>query len=461
MPITGGSILSGLLRIVVTITMRGTDMGKETLAHGSSKSGSRVFVRHLLLIGILSLLSGCGGHPKDVLTPVADTAPQSHKVDMLVATTRSRSAIQGEMFTGERAREAAFANITVSVPPEGKRKIGEVSWPKKLPSNPETDFATLKADEINLDAAKSWLSASVRKSPDGSALVFIHGFNTRFEDSVYRFAQIIQDSGVQSAPILVTWPSRGSLLAYGYDRESTNYTRNALENLFQYLYKDREVKEVSILAHSMGNWLTLEALRQMAIRNGGLPAKFKNVMLAAPDVDVDVFRSQIVDMGNPHPQFTLFVSRDDKALAVSRRVWGDVARLGSIDPEQAPYKQELADAEIKVIDLTKVKAGDRLNHGKFAASPEIVRLIGARISDGQTLTDSRVGFGDKILAATTGTAAAAGNAAGLILAAPVAVVDANTRDNYASQLDALGPPKTAAKSKTRPACQPAATDCRN
>ena len=216
-------------------------------------------------------------------------------------------------------------------------------------------------------------------------MVFIHGFNNRFEDSVYRFAQIVHDSGAHSAPILVTWPSRGSVLAYGYDRESTNYTRNALEDLFQFLARDPDIKEVSILAHSMGNWLALESLRQMAIRNGRLPAKFKNIMLAAPDVDVDVFRSQIADMGKPRPQFTLFVSRDDRALAVSRRVWGDVSRLGSIDPEQAPYKAELADNEITVIDLTKVKAGDKLHHDKFASSPEIVQLIGARMSDGQTL----------------------------------------------------------------------------
>lgn len=420
---------------------------------------SRTKLHRLILFGIL-VLSGCGGHPKNVLTPVADTARQSHRVDMLIATTRNPSTVPGEMFTGERARAPNFADITVSVPEDDARKIGEISWPKKLPPDPATDFATLKAEIIDLDAARAWLSASVRKTPDGSALVFVHGFNTRFEDSVYRFAQIVRDSGVQSAPILVTWPSRGSLLAYGYDRESTNYTRNALEKLFQYLAKDREVKEVSILAHSMGNWLTLEALRQMAIRNGGLPTKFKNVMLAAPDVDVDVFRSQIVDMGKPHPQFTLFVSRDDRALAVSRRVWGDVARLGSIDPEIAPYKQELADAEIKVIDLTKVKAGDRLNHGKFAESPEIVRLIGARISDGQTLTDNRVGLGDKILAATSDTAAAAGSAAGLILAAPVAVVDADTRDNYASQLDALGP-ATASPSERSSECRPASSsNCR-
>lgn len=174
----------------------------------------------------------------------------------------------------------------------------------------------------------------------------------------------------------------------------------------------------------------------MAIRNDGLPAKFKNVMLAAPDVDVDVFRSQIEDMGSQHPRFTLFVSRDDRALAFSRRVWGDIPRLGSIDPEADPYKQELANNEITVIDLTKIKAGDGMHHGKFAESPEVVRLIGARISEGQPLTDSRMGLGDHLIAGTTGAAAAAGSAAGLILAAPVAVIDPHTRDNYANHVGA-------------------------
>ncbi|WP_376774859.1 alpha/beta hydrolase [Rhizobium mongolense] len=61
-------------------------------------------------------------------------------------------------------------------------------------------------------------------------------------------SQIVHDSGAHSVPVLATWPSRGSLLAYGYDRESTNYTRNAVENLFQYLARDPQVKEVSILA---------------------------------------------------------------------------------------------------------------------------------------------------------------------------------------------------------------------
>lgn len=357
---------------------------------------------------------------------------------MMVATTRGHASKPGEMFSGERAMAPTFAEITVSIPPDNVRTVGEVAWPRRLPSNPATDFATIKAQEVGRDGAESWLNKSVAKSKDRSVLVFIHGFNNRFEDSVYRFAQIVHDSGAHSVPVLVTWPSRGSLLAYGYDRESTNYTRNALENLFQYLARDKGVKEVSILAHSMGNWLALEGLRQMAIRNGGLPPKFKNVMLASPDVDVDVFRSQIADMGKQRPQFTLFVSRDDRALAFSRRLWGNVARLGSIDPEQEPFKTELATNNISVIDLTKVKSADSLHHSKFAESPEIVQLIGSRLSSGQALTDSHVGLGDRIVTATAGAAATVGTAAGLAIAAPVALVDQNTAENYAKHVGSLG-----------------------
>jgi len=401
-----------------------------------SDTGLRIGI--VVLAVLVAVFSGCASRPKDVLLPVADTVPTTDRVQMLVATTRTRSSNPAEMFTGERGLTPAFADLTVSIPPSSVRKVGEVAWPKKLPANPATDFAVLGTEELSIDGAKAWLSASVRKSPDRSVLVFIHGFNNRFEDAVYRFAQIIEDTRSGSAPILVTWPSRGSALAYGYDRESTNYSRNALEALFQYLANDREIKEVSILAHSMGNWLALEGLRQMAIRNGELPAKFKNVMLAAPDVDVDVFRSQIADMGKDRPQFTLFVSQDDRALAISRRVWGNVSRLGAIDPEKTPYKEELADNNIVVLDLTKVKSGDKLNHGKFAESPQIVQLIGKRLSDGQALTDNRIGFGDRIVSATAGLAATAGTAAGLALSAPVAIIDQNTRENYGDQFNSLG-----------------------
>ena len=72
------------------------------------------------------------------------------------------------------------------------------------------------------------------------------------------------------------------------------------------LVRDSAVREVDVLAHSMGNFLVLETLRQMAIRDRRIPSKIDDVMLAAPDVDV--FRNEVADMGDPHPKFTLFVT---------------------------------------------------------------------------------------------------------------------------------------------------------
>jgi hypothetical protein len=109
------------------------------------QAGPRLMRLRWIAMSTALALASCGGHPKDVLLPVADTAPNSSKVEMLVATTRKSSTVQGEMFSGERGLAPAFANITVSIPPKTVRKEGDVAWPKRLPSNPATDFATLKA----------------------------------------------------------------------------------------------------------------------------------------------------------------------------------------------------------------------------------------------------------------------------------------------------------------------------
>ncbi|MGH7747546.1 MAG: alpha/beta hydrolase, partial [Candidatus Dormibacteria bacterium] len=164
--------------------------------------------------------------------------------------------------------------------------------------------------------------------------------------------------------------------------------------------------------------------------------KIRNVMLAAPDVDIDIAREQITAMGADKPQFTLFVSEDDHALALSRKVWGE-PRLGSINPDQEPYKSTLAREQIHVINLTGVSSADQLHHDTFAANPRVVELIGRSIASGQTLTDSRVGFGEKVFQTTTGATATIGQAAGLVVAAPVAIVDPLTREQLGDQVDAF------------------------
>jgi esterase/lipase superfamily enzyme len=388
----------------------------------------------------LMILAGCGGRHDGFLIPLGDVQSPGRRIDLLVATTRSSvGASAGQMFTGERSEDLAFADISVSVPPDAARQIGEVQWPDQAPGDPAKSFVTLRADRIDLKEALRRFHVRIAATPKRRALVFVHGYNTRFEEAVYRLAQIVNDSHAPVTPILFTWPSRGKLLAYAYDRESANYSRDALENVLQALAADPAVDEIAVLAHSMGNWITLEALRQMAIRNKTLPKKIGNVMLAAPDVDVDVFRRQIaaIDASGYHPPFTLFVSQDDDALAVSSRLWGGTTRLGAIDPDQEPYRTLLAPAHLTVIDLTKIRDGDRLGHGKFAESPEIVQMIGLRLAAGQPLSDGKPAVGDHISGIAMGATGIIGTAASLAISAPIAIVDHRTRDSLSDRIEDL------------------------
>ncbi|MDM9624240.1 alpha/beta hydrolase [Rhizobium sp. S96] len=355
------------------------------------------------------------------MTPVALTAatPKTTQINMLVATTREPSGDPATLFNGERSPKPYLTEVSVSIPP--KREPGTVQWPKRLPPNPATDFAVTQVTPVaTLAEGRLWLRQHIQ---DGHALVFVHGFNNKYEDSVFRLAQIANDSGMKATPVLFTWPSRAQLTAYEYDKESTNYSRTALEQALRTLAEDPAVKDITVLAHSMGTWLAMESLRQMGIRDGHVNSKIRDVILASPDIDIQVFAKQYAEMGTPRPKFTIFVSQDDKALAVSSFITGKVSRLGAIDPTVEPYRTKLEEAGITAIDLTKVKSGDRLNHGKFAESPEIVQLIGQRLMTGQTLTDSNVSLGQGITAVVGGTVTTIGNVAATAVAAPATIIE--------------------------------------
>ncbi len=341
-----------------------------------------------LAISCALMVAGCASPPENVFI-ASEQAPVrgASQVDMLVATTRLPSPVPGEMFSGDRG-DPGFAQITISIPPD--HKTGQVEWPQQVPADPARSFAVVKADVLSRYSVLAKFGNRLAKGPTRSVLVFVHGFNNTFEDAVLRFAQIVHDSGTDDVPVLFTWPSAGKLLAYGYDRDSSTYSRDALERTLDYLIADKSVGEISILAHSMGNWVTLEALRQMAIRNHSISPKIKNIMLADADVDIDVFRTQVATMGANRPGFTVFIDANDKALAVAKILWGSKARLGDFNPNAEPYKTFMERNRIRIVNMTDVRTHGWIDHGVYADSPRIIRQIGLQLAAGQALTDQRI-----------------------------------------------------------------------
>ncbi len=234
--------------------------------------------------------------------------------------------------------------------------------------------------------------------------------------------------------MLFSWPSRGSLFEYSYDRESANISRDALEQLLTRLAESPMVGEVTVLAHSMGAWLAMKSLRQMAIRHGRIPPRIQTVILASPDLDVDVFRTQLVGLGEKRPRFVVFVSRRDRALQFSRSIAGNVERLGVIDPESKPW---IGEKGVDVIDLTGVDTSDLTRHSKFAANPDVVRFLGAQLINGESLRNAQGGAGERLGGTAMGLAQGVASSASLTLSAPIAIVDPEVRRAYSSQFNQL------------------------
>jgi esterase/lipase superfamily enzyme len=341
-------------------------------------------------LALVLLCCSCASRPlQGVLVPNAQSADGATRVPILVATTRERSVRDpGELFSTDRAPNASYASIVVSIPPDSTRKVGEVQWPLSLPGDPQRDFVTVSADYLGDQSFSSALTVEVKQTRRSKVLVFVHGFNNRFDEAVYRLAQIVHDSNAPAIPVLFSWPSRGDvrLVAYTSDRESASSSSGALEKLLDTISQNPNVKEITVLAHSMGCGLTLEALRARAIRSGSVGDKIKNVLLVAPDVSVDVFPTEIQQMGNQRPRVALFVSQDDPALKLSRMISGGIQRVGDINPDEEPYRSEFQRLGIMVFDLSHLQ-GDAHSRA-FEDITSVMGMIEQRLAAGQQLASS-------------------------------------------------------------------------
>ena len=90
----------------------------------------------------------------------------------------------------------------------------------------------------------------------------------------------------------------------------------------------------------------------------------------------------------------------------------------------------LAEAHVKVVDLTAVATDDPARHGKFA-SADVVHAIGVRLASSQTLSDAKSNLGETVGAMALNATHAVGAVAAGVATAPFdakgAVVDQRAR----------------------------------
>lgn len=323
-----------------------------------------MFVRPLAawfaLIVMTGLVAGCARPGPSVLVPTDTVAPGAKLVTIYVATTRVRQPDSTNVYTNGRAPEMNYAEFTIAIPP--RHKPGEIEWSDGV-ANPETDFVTVS--QSLLTRAEFERKIAPRAS-SGKAGVFVHGYNVNFQEAVFRLAQMVGDSEVQGVPVLFAWPSDGSLTGYIADRDSAAYSRDGLAQVLTMMARDRPPGGVTVVAHSMGAWLTVETLRQLRLMKQNATLSRLDVVLASPDIDVDVFRSQMQAIGPLQPPITLLVSPQDGALRFSSRIAGERPRLGTLDVNDPRVQEGARLANVRVIDVSSVPSPDSFGHSRFA-----------------------------------------------------------------------------------------------
>ncbi len=325
----------------------------------------------------MNLMMGCAARPESgFLATTAYEAPSATEHTILIASTRERDARPGTLYSGFRADWLDYASATMSVPPT--HVDGKIEWPQTPPGDPRRDFAVRDAGYIDGDRAfLAAVNAELAKRPPGhrKIFLFVHGFNTMFAEALYGFTQVVHDAHTDHVPVLFTWASRGKLTDYLYDNNSATAARDQLAHTIR-LLTDSNAEEVNILAHSMGNWVFVEAMRQIKLQ-GGLkhPEKIGLVLLAAPDIDIDVFKSDLRAYGKPKKPYYIVLSKDDKALALSKFLAGGQARVGDDG-----NVEDLAKLGAVVIDLTNVHGNDPSGSQQIRTDRRDRPAVGARAS---------------------------------------------------------------------------------
>lgn len=383
----------------------------------------------MLALALSALVSGCMSTGQDAMTASAANSTEfavangGRITPIFIASTHKDDV----RVAGESAADggAHYSLSMVSVP--RSHQPGAIELPTFGAADPAKHFTLaggrgLEPEDFRLQIS-TYLSGRVGSNRD--ILLYVHGFNTSIDEARNRLAQLVNDGRFGGVAVLFTWPSKSNLFSYVSDKESATASRDALQKLMRDLSLVEGVGRVHVLAHSMGAWLAMESLRENAIAGSrNLNGRLGDVMLAAPDIDLNVFKQQLSRI--PGANVSIFVSSHDRALSLSSQLAGARPRVGALDPNNTKDRAELAKFGVKVYDLSGASSGF-IGHSVYGDAPQVVRTIGAQLAAPRredanvtSMIDGNVGTTTPVEANVTPLSAAAGTSTDVVRSSPLA-----------------------------------------
>jgi esterase/lipase superfamily enzyme len=292
-----------------------------------------------------------------------------YKVHIFYGTDRKQTGQKDfEHFYGSQRNKDGYDVGIVDVSIPRTHKAGEVEtapWWHFWNQNDSTQYLVALAI-TPLDKATIFyrIKTIVDYSDEKDAFVFVHGYNNTFNSAALRTAQLTFDLGFKGAAIMFSWPSQGSTFGYGADDNAVTKSVSHLTDFLTNIIDKSGATKLHVIAHSMGNRALTSAL--MSLKNNRPGVLFDQIILAAPDVDAELFKEEIAPkIISISKRITLYASSRDRALHASHSIYKDI-RLGE------GGKNIFIGDGIESIDASDLECDDFFDHAYFVRARPVI-----------------------------------------------------------------------------------------
>ncbi len=221
----------------------------------------------------------------------------------------------------------------------------------------------------------------LERSRSKDVYIYVHGYKVDFENPLLVASELWHFLGYNGAFIAYSWPTTAKRLAYFADLENAQASARALRKLIVYISEESRAERIHVLAYSAGTRLVSRLLADVGMLAYGLSddeverrVRLGHVILTGSDVDRAVIGGYILDGALRVPaSVTIYVSDADKALGVSRFVFGrdragQLAGTGEVGPKASQFF--ITTEKLRLIDVSQAEGSTTGNgHAYFRSSP--------------------------------------------------------------------------------------------
>jgi esterase/lipase superfamily enzyme len=382
-----------------------------------SNTMARFSLKSIFGLGIFVLICGFSA----ASSQEAPHLQSENATTVLYLTNREQVMLQGGAlsFGADRSRSLSYGLASVVGRTTNDEIITSIDVLGHYPPTPyqvdnvaggiRRNETVIRAHEKARNEIQAYLRERIKRTTTKQVVLFVHGYNNGFDDAIKSTDQICNDLGWDNFTcVAFTWPAGGNsgvLFGYNVDRESGEFSVADLQKTIRTISATPGLDKIYLVCHSRGAdvvTMAMQALtREAYMSQSSFAEKFKvsEIILAAPDVDIDVAFTRIgslrsepdIPFGDkPNPRatfnrmrthFTVYSSPHDRALSASKELFGSKHRLGLIDENIDEETNGLIKSTGDIADFITIDSsnGSLIGHDYYLSNPivrnDLVNLI--------------------------------------------------------------------------------------